>query len=124
MEVAPIFRIDSTLLLPDIDPERAADVFKNRRNSLKTLLQDDLENIATKLYDQSIIPDLAREKAVHILPVPSVRTLALLSVVEDMIGVEPQRFVKFVEVLESELKPNYCYQAQMLVARYRGLPGR
>ena len=115
-------QIDSTLLPPDIDPERAVDVFKNLYESLKTLLQTDLENIATKLCNKSIIPDSAREEAVHVLPVPSVRTISLLSVLEGEIKVKPQNFVEFVKVLESERTLSYL--AQKLVTRYLGLPGR
>ena len=83
------------------------------------LLQSDLSNIANKLYSKSIIPAVSFEEAINQVHPPSVRTVSLLSVVEDKIRAEPNVFTEFVKILESE--PTLRSQAKELVNEYRGI---
>ena len=80
------------------------------------LLQSDLPNIANKLYSKSIISAAALEEAINQVHIASVRTVSLLSVVEDKIRAEPHVFTEFVKILESE--PTLRSQANELVTKY------
>ena len=81
------------------------------------LLQSHLPTITTKLYSESIISSDALLEAVNENHIASVRTVSLLSVVEDKIRAEPHVFTKFVKILESE--PTLRSQANELVKKYR-----
>ena len=87
----------------DIDPEKAADVV-GKSDALKILVQNDLTNIASKLYSLSIISKGVLEEAMHRMGSASDRTVELLSVVEGNIRAdhESQVFPKFIRVLQSE----------------------
>ena len=81
------------------------------------MLQNNLTDVANKLYSKSIIsqPDLTKAtNQVHEL---IDRTVSLLSVVEDKIRAEPHVFTEFVKILESE--PTLRSQANELVKIYR-----
>ena len=106
----------STHLPSDIEPLKAADAFKSQRDVLTDLLQHDLPNIASKLYTKSIISAAALAESMNQVHIASVRTVSLLSVVEDKIRAEPHMFTKFVEILESE--PTLRSQAKELVEKY------
>ena len=80
------------------------------------LLQSDLSNIANKLYSKSIIAKAALEEAMNHNHIASVRTVSLLSVVEDKIRAEPHVFTEFVKILKSE--PTLRSQANELVKQY------
>ena len=80
------------------------------------LLQSDLSNIANKLYSKSIISAAALAEAINPNHIASVRTVSLLSVVEDKIRAEPHVFTEFVEILESESALRL--QAKQLVKKY------
>ena len=75
-----------------------------------------MPNIASKLYTKSIIPTAALAEAMNQVHIASVRTVSLLSVVEDKIRAEPHVFTEFVEILESE--PTLRSQATELVSKY------
>ena len=107
----------STHLPSDIEPLKAADAFKSQREELRKLLQHDLPNIASKLYTKSIISAATLAEAINQVHIASVRTVSLLSVVEDKIRAEPHVFTEFVEILESE--PTLRSQANELVKLYR-----
>ena len=111
------FLCRSSHLPADIEPEKAADAFREQRDSLSNLLRSDLPNIANKLYSKSIISPTALAEALNETRVAIARTVSLLSVVEDRIRVEPHVFTEFVKVLESE--PSLLSQASALVMRYR-----
>ena len=106
----------STFLSSDIDPLKAADVFKSQRDVLTNLLHHDLTNIANKLYTKSIISAAALADAMNQVHIASVRTVSLLCVVEDKIRAEPHVFTEFVKILESE--PILRSQAKELVEIY------
>ena len=110
-------RYSSTHLPSDIEPLKAADVFKSQRDVLTDLLQHNLPNIASKLYTKSIISATALAEAMNQVHVANVRTVSLLSVVEDKIRAEPHVFTEFVKILESE--PTLRLQANELVKKYR-----
>ena len=80
------------------------------------LLQSDLSNIANQLYSRSIISKAALEEAMNQNHIASVRTVSLLSVVEDKIRAEPHAFTEFVKILESE--GALRSQANQLVQQY------
>ena len=69
------------------------------------LLQSDLSNIANKLYSKSIISAAALAEAMNRVHIASVRTVSLLSVVEDKIRAEPHVFTEFVRL-------HYLYQGR------------
>ena len=73
--------------------------------------------MTTKLYSKSIISSDALLEAVNENHIASVRTVSLLSVVEDKIRTEPHVFTEFVKILESE--PTLRSQANELVKKYR-----
>ena len=106
----------STHLPSDIESLKAADAFKNQREELTLLLQSHLPTVTTKLYSKSIISSDALLEAVNENHIASVRTVSLLSVVEDKIRVEPHVFTEFVRILESE--PTLRSQAKELVEKY------
>ena len=72
--------------------------------------------MASKLYTKSIISAVALAEAMNQVHIASVRTVSLLSVVEDKIRAEPHVFTEFVKILESE--PTLGSQAKELVAQY------
>ena len=97
-----ILMCSSTSLPSDIDPVRAAEVFRSQGGSLKLVVQNDLADIVVKLYSKSIITAAARDTAMNCFHTASDRTVSLLSAVEDKIRVEPCVFTEFVKILESE----------------------
>ena len=101
----------------DIEPLKAADAIKTQREALTLLLQSNLPTITTRLYSKSIISSDALLEAVNENHIASVRTVSLLSVVEDKIRAEPHMFTEFVKILESE--PTLRSQANELVKKYR-----
>ena len=81
-----VYSVHSSTHLPsDIEPGKAADAFKSRRDVLTDQLQHDLPNIASKLYTKSIISAATLAEAMNQVNIASVRTVSLLSVVEDKI---------------------------------------
>ena len=106
----------STHLPSDIEPQKAADAFKSQLEELTLLLQSSLPTITTKLYSRSIISKDALCEAVNENHIASVRTVSLLSVVEDKIRAKPHVFTEFVKILESE--PTLRSQANELVKIY------
>ena len=97
-----------------------ADAFKSHREALTRLLQSHLPTITTKLYSKSIISSDALLEAVNENHIASVRTVSLLSVVEDKIRAEPHAFTEFVKIMESE--PTLRSQAKELIEKYvRGM---
>ena len=96
---------------------KAADAFKSQREALTLLLQSHLPTITTKLYSKSIISSDALLEAVNENHIATVRTVSLLSVVEDKIRAEPHVFIEFVKMLE--LEPTLRPQANELVKKYR-----
>ena len=103
----------------DIEPLKAADVIRGQRDVLTDLLQHDLPNIANKLYTKFIISKANLAEATNQNHIASVRTVSLLSVVEDKIRTEAHAFIAFVEILESE--STLRNQAQTLVDKYKGI---
>ena len=115
--ILSVYFVHSSTCLPsDIEPVKAADVFKGQRDVLTDQLQHDLPNIASKLYTESIISAATLAEAMNQVNIASVRTVSLLSVVEDKIRAEPHVFIKFVEILETE--PVLRSQAKDLVKKY------
>ena len=106
----------STHLPSDIEPLKATDVFKSQCETLTLLLQSNLPTITTKLYSKSIISSDTLREALNENHSAIVRTVSLLSVVEDKIRAEPHVFTKFVKMLESE--PTLRSQAKELVEKY------
>ena len=106
----------STHLPSDIEPLRAANVFKSQRYKLFQVLQLHLSNIAIKLYRESVISAAALADAMNQRSVAGVRTESLLSVIEDKIRAEPRVFTEFVKIIESE--PTLRYIANELVEEY------
>ena len=100
-----------------IDPEKAADVV-GKNDSLKILVQNDIFNIASKLYSKYIISPDVRAEAMNLQHIASIRAGNLLSVVEGSIRADhkSQVFPKFVKVLESE--SHMRSQAEKLVESY------
>ena len=72
--------------------------------------------MASKLYTKSIISAAALAESMNQVHIASVRTVSLLSVVEDKIRAEPHVFTEFVKILESE--PTLRSQAKELVSMY------
>ena len=95
--------MSSTQLPSDIEPLKAADIFRSQRDVLAGQLQHNLTSVANKLYTRDIIPKSTISKAMIQAIDQFDRTVCLLDVVEDKIKVEPQVFTKFVEILELEL---------------------
>ena len=95
---------------------RAADAIKSQREALTLLLQSQLPTITTKLYSKSIISSDALLEAINENHVASVRTVSLLSVIEDKIRAESHVFTEFVKILESE--PTLRSQANEIVKKY------
>ena len=106
----------STHLPSDIEPLKAAGVVKSQREALTLLLQSNLPTITTKLYSKSIISSDALLEALNENHIASVRTVSLLSVVENKIRAEPHVFTEFVKILESE--PTLRSQARGMVKKY------
>ena len=105
-----------TCLPSDIEPLKAADAFKSQLDVLTDLLQHDLPNIASKLYTKSIISAAALAESMNQVHIASVRTVSLLSVVEDKIRAEPHVFTEFVKIMESQ--PTLRSQARKIPQRY------
>ena len=99
-----------------IDPPKAANAFRSQREALKLVLQHDLPSVADKLYSKHIISAATLAEAMNQFHIASVRTVSLLSVVEDKIRAEPHVFTEFVKILESE--PTLRSQAKELVTKY------
>ena len=117
-----VYSVHSSTHFPyDMEPVKAANAFKSQRDVLTDLLQHDLPNIASKLYTKSIISQAALAEATNHSHIASVRTVSLLSMVEDKIRAEPHVFTKFVEILESE--PTMRSQAKDLVKEYHRQSG-
>ena len=111
------FIIHSSTHLPsDIEPLQAGNVFNNQRNKLFPVLQIHLSNIAIKLYMESVISAAALADAMNQAHVAGVRTVSLLSVIEDKIRAEPRIFTEFVRIIESE--PTLRSLANELVEEY------
>ena len=106
----------STSLPFEIESPKAAYVFKSQRDVLTDLLQHNLPNIASKLYTKSIISMTSLAEAMNQVNIASVRTVSLLSAVENKIRAEPHVFTEFVQILESE--PSLVSQAHRLVEEY------
>ena len=106
----------STSLPSDIDPQGAGEAFRDQLEALTLLLQNNLPTMATKLYSKSIISSNAKQEALNPSHTENVRTVSLLSVVENRIKAEPHVFTKFVKILESE--PTLRSQAKGLVEKY------
>ena len=103
-----------------MEPLKAVGAFRSQRDVLADLVQLDLPNIASKLYTKSIISAAALSEALNHTHTASVRTVSLLSMVEDRIRAEPHVFTEFVQILESEAILRS--QASWLVEKYLGLP--
>lgn len=84
------------------DSERILAAFNSKYHALTLVLKSNLPDIVSKLYSKSIISRDARDEAMNVTHTASVRTVYLLSVVEDRIRAEPHTFTEFVEILESE----------------------
>ena len=106
----------STSLPSDIDPQQACEAFRSQLEPLTLLLQSNLPTITTKLYGKSIISSTAMQEALNPNHTKDVRTVSLLSVVENKIKAEPHMFTEFVKILESE--PTLKSQAKGLVEKY------
>ena len=106
----------STSLPSDIDPQQAGEAFRGQLEALTLLLQSNLLTITTKLYGKSIISSNARQEALNPNHTENVRTVSLLSVVENQITAEPHVFTELVKILESE--PTLRSQAKGLVEKY------
>ena len=78
------------------------DAFKSQRDVLADVLQYHLPDVASKLYTKSIISAAVLAEAMNQVHMASVRTVSLLSVVEDKIRAKPHVFTEFVRILESE----------------------
>ena len=78
------------------------DFFKSQRGVLNDLLQHDLSSIASKLFSKSVISAAALAEAKNQNHIASVRTVSLLSVVEDKIRADPNAFTEFVKILKTE----------------------
>ena len=100
----------------DIDRMKAAEVIVSQHVVLTRLLKHDLPNIAGKLYSKSIIAAAVLDNALNQSNGASVRTMSLLSAVEDGIRSEARVFAEFIEILESE--PTLRSQANVLVEKY------
>ena len=100
----------------DIEPLKAAYAFRSHRDDLAKLLQHNLSHIASKLYTKSIISVATLAEAINQVHTAIVRTVSLLSVVEDKIRAEPHVFTEFVNILESE--PTLRSIARSLVREY------
>ena len=99
-----------------IDPLKAANAFRSQREALKLVLQHNLPSIADKLYSKHIISAATLAEAMNQVHIASVRTVSLLSVVEDKIRAEPHVFTEFIKILESE--PTLRSQAKELMTKY------
>ena len=95
---------------------KAAEVIVSRHAALTQLLKHDLPNIAGKLYSKSIITAAVLQNALNQSNGASVRTMSLLSAVEDGIRSEAHMFAEFIKILESE--PTLRSQAKALVEKY------
>ena len=101
----------------DIDPEIAADTFKEQRGALMGPLKNDLPNIANELYSKSIISADDLKDAMDDERDASVRTVTLLTVLETKIKAKQFVFIEVVKILERE--PSFKSQASNLVKNYR-----
>ena len=102
--------------LQNINLDRALAAFTSRRDALNTLLSSSVIQIASQLYNRSLILPADMEAARNNMQLASVRTIQLLDTVETRIRAEPQSFIEFVRIIES--KPALRTQAAELVRAY------
>ena len=74
--------------------------------------------MSTGLYTKSIISEDEHQEAMKGAVIPKTRTVNLLTAVLSKIKFEPQVFVDFVKILETE--PSLTVQAYELVLCYQG----
>ena len=110
--------IPSTKLPSTINSLRAVEAFKTQLDALITQLQSNLSAVATSLYSKSIISQAELQEAKREMVIPKTRTENLLIVVLNKIEHEPQMFVDFIKILETE--PSQREQANELVLCYEG----